>query len=244
VGTLTEFNDHIKLLFARAARIYCRQCGRPVGRDTPESIFERLMAGVSARDEDRALITFPVEIPENFSEQEVMDLLARQGYTRMHRKRGEVLEVVQDRLRLSPDRRDRIVEALESALRVGHGGVGAHPLDGPVLRFSANLHWKRLSSGQRRWLPPSKYRAYSPCPVYRGGAALRAYPGAAGAAPRQRLCCCLDRIDDIAAQKMASCRTSRRSSSMVTKVWMLLTSWVRRSACVPAPHSLRLTVGD
>jgi excinuclease ABC subunit A len=37
VGTMTELNDHIKLLYARAARLYCRGCGKPVARDSPES---------------------------------------------------------------------------------------------------------------------------------------------------------------------------------------------------------------
>ena len=36
VGTMTELNDHIKLLFARAGALYCRGCGRRVTRDTPE----------------------------------------------------------------------------------------------------------------------------------------------------------------------------------------------------------------
>src|SRR5271155_463099 len=38
VGTMTELNDHLKLLFARAAVLHCRGCGRPVIRDTVESI--------------------------------------------------------------------------------------------------------------------------------------------------------------------------------------------------------------
>ena len=42
VGTMTELNDHLKLLFARAATLYCRGCGRPVRRDTPETIFDEL----------------------------------------------------------------------------------------------------------------------------------------------------------------------------------------------------------
>src|SRR6187455_1797949 len=42
VGTMTEINDHLKLLFARAARLHCRGCGRPVRRDTPESIFQAM----------------------------------------------------------------------------------------------------------------------------------------------------------------------------------------------------------
>ncbi|MEJ2698481.1 MAG: hypothetical protein P8Z70_02300 [Desulfuromonadales bacterium] len=46
VGTMTELNDHLKLLFARAARLFCQGCGREVRRDTPEGIFEELMARV------------------------------------------------------------------------------------------------------------------------------------------------------------------------------------------------------
>jgi excinuclease ABC subunit A len=43
VGTMTELNDHLKLLFARAGRLFCHGCGRPVVRDTPESIWESLV---------------------------------------------------------------------------------------------------------------------------------------------------------------------------------------------------------
>src|SRR5208282_5554745 len=42
VGTMTELNDHLKLLFARAAVLHCRSCGRPVRRDTVESIRKTL----------------------------------------------------------------------------------------------------------------------------------------------------------------------------------------------------------
>jgi excinuclease ABC subunit A len=35
VGTMTELNDHLKLLYARAAQLFCRGCGKPVRRDTP-----------------------------------------------------------------------------------------------------------------------------------------------------------------------------------------------------------------
>jgi excinuclease ABC subunit A len=34
VGTMTELNDHLKLLYSRAARLHCRQCGQLVRRDT------------------------------------------------------------------------------------------------------------------------------------------------------------------------------------------------------------------
>src|ERR1700690_2376792 len=37
-GPMTELNDHFKLLFARAAVLHCRGCGRPALRDTVETI--------------------------------------------------------------------------------------------------------------------------------------------------------------------------------------------------------------
>src|SRR5579872_1176834 len=42
VGTMTELNDHLKLLFARAAALYCEGCGKAVRRDTAESILAAL----------------------------------------------------------------------------------------------------------------------------------------------------------------------------------------------------------
>src|ERR1700751_3885326 len=40
VGTMTELNDHLKLLYARAAQLYCSRCGKPVRRDTPGAVYE------------------------------------------------------------------------------------------------------------------------------------------------------------------------------------------------------------
>ncbi|MBN1672080.1 MAG: excinuclease ABC subunit UvrA [Kiritimatiellae bacterium] len=146
VGTMTELNDHIKLLFARAARLHCRGCGKPVRRDTPESIYRQLMQDVGgASSAPSILITFPVAIPRNFTEQEVLDLLAKQGYQRLHQKSGKRLDVVQDRVPLSPRRRGRVVEDIEAALKHGHGRVSVYPLDADgralsPLRFSTALH--------------------------------------------------------------------------------------------------------
>ena len=130
VGTMTELNDHLKLLFARAARLYCRGCGDPIRRDSAPSIYEDLRARWAAEDPPpRIVVTFTVEVPENFSAEEVEGLLARQGYARIHRREGERLEVVQDRVRLAPANRARIAEALEAALRRGRGEVRVHLLD-------------------------------------------------------------------------------------------------------------------
>ena len=136
VGTMTELNDHLKLLFARAAQLFCRQCGKPVRRDTAESIYRQLEAEIRG-PESELLIVFPVTIPKNFTEDEIRDLLAKQGYYKVE-KRGDALEVIQDNVRFTERNRSRIIEALEAALKHGQGRVNVH--SGSVLRFSADLH--------------------------------------------------------------------------------------------------------
>ncbi len=128
VGTMTELNDHVKLLFARAAQLYCRGCGRPVRRDSPDTIFGELARRAEAAGDPRLVVTFPVPVPKNFSETEVLQLLEQQGYTRVHAQKKGLLEIVQDRFRLSAVERTRVIEALEAALRVGQGRVDVHAL--------------------------------------------------------------------------------------------------------------------
>src|SRR5881396_3885490 len=67
VGTMTELADYLKLLYARAAP-YCRGCGRKVTRDTPQSIYAALAERSAEAGDPRLVVTFPVAVPENFSE--------------------------------------------------------------------------------------------------------------------------------------------------------------------------------
>ncbi|MGE5615726.1 MAG: excinuclease ABC subunit A, partial [Bacillota bacterium] len=140
VGTMTEINDHLKLLFARAAQLFCRGCGREVRRDTPETIFREMQARAREAGDPRLVITFPVDVPKNFSEEEVKKLLEAQGYTRIHEAKGERLEVVQDRIRMAGAEKARVVEAIEAAIRVGNGRVNVFVEEGPAWRFSTDLH--------------------------------------------------------------------------------------------------------
>jgi excinuclease ABC subunit A len=126
VGTMTELADYLKLLFARASQLYCRGCSRPVRRDNPDSIYADLQARAQQAGDPRLIVTFPVEIPKNFSEAEILQLLESQGYTRIHSKSKDRLEVVQDRFRISSAERARVIEALEAALRVGNGHVNVY----------------------------------------------------------------------------------------------------------------------
>src|SRR5882762_1640061 len=58
VGTMTELNDHLKLLFARAAQLYCRNCGKPVRRDTADSIYGRVKSETRIANFE-TIISFP-----------------------------------------------------------------------------------------------------------------------------------------------------------------------------------------
>ncbi|HWJ05152.1 MAG TPA: excinuclease ABC subunit UvrA [Steroidobacteraceae bacterium] len=132
VGTMTELNDHLKLLFARAAQLHCRGCGGPVRRDTPDSIYAALAERTTALDDPRLVVTFPVAVPANFTEAEVLKLLEQQGYTRIHAQTPGRIEVVQDRFRLGTAERARVIDALEAALRVGRGRVDIRPAPPPA----------------------------------------------------------------------------------------------------------------
>jgi excinuclease ABC subunit A len=140
VGTMTELNDHLKLLFARAARLYCRGCGKPVRRDTPDSVLRDLEVRARAAGDPRLLVTFPVAVPGNFTEQEVLQLLEQQGYTRVHSRGERLLEIVQDRFRMGGADRSRVLEALEAAMRVGRGRVNVQVEDSQAWKFSSDLH--------------------------------------------------------------------------------------------------------
>src|SRR5215510_1506876 len=129
VGTMTELNDHLKLLFARTATLHCRNCGKPVRRDTAESIYADATHRAAAAGDPRVYICFPIPVPKNFKEAEVRKLLEAQGYTRVHERVADTLEVVQDRLRLGNAERARVMESLETALRMGRGRVNLHVVD-------------------------------------------------------------------------------------------------------------------
>ncbi|HUG60080.1 MAG TPA: excinuclease ABC subunit UvrA, partial [Candidimonas sp.] len=167
VGTMTELNDHLKLLYARLGRLYCQCCGTQVQRDNPESIQQQLAVRTQA-DDPRLVITFPIVIPANFTEEEVRGFLDQQGYTRIHHEetrlqtppipkgKGKskrpakaeklrVLYVIQDRFRFGTAEPQRVMEALDAALKQGDGHItiyamGETPEQETAWRFSNRLH--------------------------------------------------------------------------------------------------------
>ncbi|MGD8560440.1 MAG: excinuclease ABC subunit A, partial [Gammaproteobacteria bacterium] len=156
VGTMTELNDHLKLLFARTTTLYCRSCGNKVQKDTPQTIY----SDVAKHDAPYILITFEVTIPHNFSATEIKAILNKQGYTHIHRQTKKRIEVVQDRTRLHANNRQRIVEALETAIQHGHGKVTVHFLNEerkPIeaRHYSAEFHCAQCDIDYQEPIPNS-----------------------------------------------------------------------------------------
>ncbi|MDO5577638.1 MAG: hypothetical protein Q4F84_11235, partial [Fibrobacter sp.] len=141
VGTMTEINDHLKLLFAKASFLVCSKCRKPVRLDNAESIYKRIADDNSLT---KAAITFTVDIPSNFTKSEILNHLSLQGYTRFLAETENQVVVIQDRVEIAAKNRARIIEDIEAALKYGQGKVGIYPIvdnsyQKPLL-FSSGLH--------------------------------------------------------------------------------------------------------
>jgi len=87
VGTMTELNDHLKLLYARAGQLFDRQTALPVRHDSPDSIYAELQRRAAEAGDPRLVVTFPVELPASVTPDEVEQWLAASGFTRVQAER-------------------------------------------------------------------------------------------------------------------------------------------------------------
>ncbi|WP_026437041.1 excinuclease ABC subunit UvrA [Acidovorax sp. JHL-9] len=152
VGTMTELNDHLKLLFARAGQLFDKQTAQPVRHDSPETIYAELATRCTAAGDPRIVLTFPVELPANTSAEQVEQWLSASGFTKVQAEREmatptgprRVLDVVADRFRLGHAEKSRVIEAIEVALKRGTGRLNVYRLvdegEPELWRFSTGLH--------------------------------------------------------------------------------------------------------
>ncbi|ALK90389.1 excinuclease ABC subunit UvrA [Limnohabitans sp. 63ED37-2] len=159
VGTMTELNDHLKLLFARLGQLFDKDTAQPVRHDNPDTIYAELAQRAAQAGDPRLYLTFPVELPANTSAAQVEQWLSASGFTKVQAEREvatptgprKVLDVIADRFRIGTAEKARVVEAIEVALkRGGRLNVyvetsGADPNSSSVpafdiWRFSTGLH--------------------------------------------------------------------------------------------------------
>ncbi|MEJ2216520.1 MAG: excinuclease ABC subunit UvrA [Gemmatimonadota bacterium] len=140
VGTATEVHDYLRLLWARAGRTHCPECGRHVLPDTVQSATDAVLA---LPDGTRFMVTFPMPLSARAKHATVVENLRALGFVRVLVD-GETLDldrpdaddadtlghdlaaapellVVVDRLVVRPDIGDRLADSIATAFAEGEG---------------------------------------------------------------------------------------------------------------------------
>ncbi len=135
VGTVTEVYDYLRLLYARIGHPHCPNCGRPVARQSPQQIVDRILA---LDEGTRFLVLAPVVRGRKGEYGALLDDLAKQGFARarvdgqtvelsdrgaldLARYEQHTIEVVVDRLVRRDGIRRRLTDSLETALSLAEG---------------------------------------------------------------------------------------------------------------------------
>ena len=149
VGTVTEIYDYLRLLYARAGRPHCHQCGRPVERQTVQQIVDAIM---SLPLDSRIMVMAPLVIHRKGEHKDVFEEARNAGYVRVRvngeirdlsedivldRQKWHTIEVVVDRLVVNADADvNRFTDSVEQAINLGNGVVQVSVVDGDELLFS------------------------------------------------------------------------------------------------------------
>src|SRR3954452_18215036 len=80
VGTMTEINDYLKLLWPRIAQAFCPSCGREIRPETAKSIADEILRELPDKN---VLLTFWISVPAKTDPQEFFTFLQQQGYLRV-----------------------------------------------------------------------------------------------------------------------------------------------------------------
>jgi excinuclease ABC subunit A len=155
VGTITEVYDYLRVLYARIGHPHCYNCGRPIGRQTPDQIVDQVL---QLPEGTRFQVLAPVVRGRKGEYEKLLADLARKGFPRA-RIDGEVrelsesirlpktfkhtIEVVVDRLVAKQGIRRRVADSIETALALAEGiasiAVTTHEGHEEVQTFSEKL---------------------------------------------------------------------------------------------------------
>ena len=147
VGTLTELNDYLKVLFPHLAKAYDPRTNEEISPDTVESISEWCHQQLEG---ESTMVLFPAYLSEDTPVSDILPLLNQQGYVRIWQN-GDIIRtddehavvdtkddlyVVQDRIKIGSRNRARLAEAIETALELGRGHCALIDKSGKTKRFS------------------------------------------------------------------------------------------------------------
>ena len=142
VGTVTEVYDYLRLLFARAGKPHCPICGRPIARQTPQQIVDRVL---ELDEGTRFQVLAPVVRGRKGEYTDLLKELQTKGYSRarvdgtiirldevandatvlpvLKKYEKHDIEVVIDRLAVKDTARRRLTDSVETALGLAGGVV-------------------------------------------------------------------------------------------------------------------------
>ena len=135
VGTITEVYDFLRLLYARIGEAYSHVTGKRMTRYTEEQMRESIYEQFQNR---KILILAPVVRGRKGHYRELFEQIRKQGYTKVRvdqivmdlspgmkvdRYKVHDIEVVIDRIKVSPDKERRLSTSLQAALKMGNGLV-------------------------------------------------------------------------------------------------------------------------
>ncbi len=141
VGTVTEIDDHLQLLYAHIGETTCSSCDRKVRRDTPEATADRLR---ELDEGTRLVVVSEVDAGDEDHRGAVLEQLVQEGYRRMYLDGEtrdidesdfdevidrETFPVVVDRLAIRGDDDMRLSEAVEAGFQLGNGQIAVHMHD-------------------------------------------------------------------------------------------------------------------
>ena len=151
VGTVTEIYDYLRLLFARAGRPHCPQCGKPITRQTVQQIVDQLL---ELPEGTRLQLLAPVVRGKKGEHVKLMEEIRREGFVRVRvdgdildvndeikldKNKKHTIEIVVDRIVVRPGSAKRMADSLETALKHGGGVAVAAVADGEDIVYSENF---------------------------------------------------------------------------------------------------------
>ncbi|MFI6102447.1 excinuclease ABC subunit UvrA [Lentzea sp. NPDC051213] len=157
VGTITEVYDYLRLLYARAGKPHCPQCGEAIGKQTPQEIVDQVLA---MEQGTKFQVLAPVIRGRKGEYLDLFQNLQSQGYSRakvddvvyalgevpkLKKQEKHHIAVVIDRLSVKASSKQRLTDSVETALRLADGLVELEFVDLPetdpkrIRGFSENL---------------------------------------------------------------------------------------------------------
>ncbi|HEV2639368.1 MAG TPA: excinuclease ABC subunit UvrA [Actinocrinis sp.] len=143
VGTITEVYDYLRLLYARAGKPHCPECSRPIARQAPQQIVERVL---ELEEGTRFQVLAPVARERKGEFAELFRELQSKGYSRarvdgvivqldepptLKKQEKHTIEVVIDRLVVKKSAKRRLNDSIETALKLAGGMITLDFVDLP-----------------------------------------------------------------------------------------------------------------